>query len=203
MKNKELSVKLVCFTVTEGKLKVFITSSGLPDTDFMENKTLDDTARRIFQEYIKLPLSGSYLEQLYTISQDIKGVKHITVVYYMLYPGYKLDNRGESAWKDAEELSNKTQDFAIINYAIQRLRWKIEYTNIVYSLLPQEFTLSELQSTYETILGKSLDKRNFRKKIISLGLLKPSGKLKTGIKARPAQIYEFKSRKPVMVKVFS
>ena len=97
----------------------------------------------------------------------------------------------------------RVTDRNIIKYAVQRLQWKIEYTNVVYSLIPFEFTLSRLQTTYEAILGKTLDKRNFRKKILSLGLLKKTGKILKGFKARPALVYGFRKRTPVMVKVFS
>ena len=96
----------------------------------------------------------------------------------------------------------RQEDKEIISYAVQRLQWKIEYTNVVYSLLPREFTLSELQLTYEAILGKELDKRNFRKKILFLKLLKDTGKKRTGTVARPASVYEFRKRSPVRVKVF-
>ena len=84
---------------------------------------------------------------------------------------------------------------------MQRLRWKIEYTNIVYSLLPKEFTFGELQKVYEAILGRTMDKRNFRKKILSLGILTDTGKKKTQGRSRPAEVYRFKSREMTYVEV--
>jgi 8-oxo-dGTP diphosphatase len=88
-----------------------------------------------------------------------------------------------------------------LEYAIQRLRWKLEYTNIVYSLLPRDFTLTELQRVYEIILGRPLDKRNFRKKMLSLGMLQVTPRaVKVGAH-RPARLYRFRRRTPMIIEV--
>jgi 8-oxo-dGTP diphosphatase len=79
----------------------------------------------------------------------------------------------------------------IIPYAVKRLQAKLSYTNIAYSLLPPEFTISELQEIYETILGSKLDKRNFRKKILNLDLIKEIGKRKAHVSFRPPKLYQF------------
>jgi 8-oxo-dGTP diphosphatase len=84
---------------------------------------------------------------------------------------------------------------AVAEVAVDRLRAKLSYTNIAWSLLPESFTLGELQEVYEVILGRSLDRRNFRKKILSLGLLKPTSGQRRGAH-RPAQLYAFRSRRP-------
>ena len=83
---------------------------------------------------------------------------------------------------------------------LERLRAKLEYTNIVYSLLPAEFTLSQLQEVYERILGRRLDRRNFRKKILALGLLRPLHRQRRGAH-RPAQLYAFTRREPMMIEM--
>jgi 8-oxo-dGTP diphosphatase len=85
----------------------------------------------------------------------------------------------------------------IIEFAFERLKSKLGYTNIAYSLLPEEFTLTELQRTYEIILGRSIDKRNFRKRILSLRLVKEAGSKKRGEAHRPAQLYKFSKRELV------
>ncbi len=90
----------------------------------------------------------------------------------------------------------------IIQYALARLRAKIEYTNIIYSLLPDEFTMSQLQKTYEIITEKKLDKRNFIKKFLSLGLIKPIAKKLNGPRRRPARMYRFVSKKLIDLKKF-
>jgi 8-oxo-dGTP diphosphatase len=89
---------------------------------------------------------------------------------------------------------------AIAAYALQRLQAKLGYTNIVYSLLPREFTLAELQEIYEVILDRQLDRRNFRRKILALGLLKPLQKTRRGAH-RPATLYTFTRRSPMNVEV--
>lgn len=203
MISKNILVKLVIFSVLDRKLKIFFLNSQLPKSILLDHESVDMSAVRIFTDSTNLSNEDNYLEQLYTINGDSEGDNTIMVVYFILYPDFKIKSSLKPAFIDAGKADKKYADYSIISYAVQRLRWKVEYTNVVYSLLSAEFTLSELQKTYEAILGRVLDKRNFRKKILSLGLLKLSGKTRTGMKARPAQMYEFKSRKPVMVKVFS
>jgi 8-oxo-dGTP diphosphatase len=90
----------------------------------------------------------------------------------------------------------------IVRYAVTRLQAKLEYTNAAMSLLPQTFALSDLQSVYESILGQSLDKRNFQKKFLSLGLLEPTDDMRTGGKHRPARLYRFSDTRPTELKKF-
>jgi 8-oxo-dGTP diphosphatase len=86
----------------------------------------------------------------------------------------------------------------VIDYALQRLKAKLEYSNVAYALLPEEFTFSQLQGTYEAILGRPLDKRNFRKRVTSVGLIEPTGRQSSAGRHRPAQMYRFRERKPVV-----
>ena len=79
--------------------------------------------------------------------------------------------------------------------ALGRLQGKLAYTTIAQYLLPKHFTLSELQAVYEIILQKDFDKRNFRKKILTLEVIKETGKMQEGVKNRPAALYEFSSKK--------
>jgi len=78
----------------------------------------------------------------------------------------------------------------ILDYAVERLRNKLEYTTVGFQLLPSMFTLGELQTIYEAILGKTLDKRNFRRKIAELGILKPLEEYRSDV-GRPAQLFQF------------
>src|SRR3989338_5180281 len=190
-------IKVVAFTVVDGKLLVFLNNGLLPQGELQENESLDTAAIRIFKKFLQILPKESYLEQLYTFSK----ARNIEVVYYILLPGYTLKSLANWYSLVRSHLA-RLDDRKITGYAIQRLQWKIEYTNVVYSLLPDRFTLSELQQTYEAILGNQLDKRNFRKKILSLKLLKDTGKKRTGTVARPASVYEFRKRSPVGVKVF-
>jgi 8-oxo-dGTP diphosphatase len=79
----------------------------------------------------------------------------------------------------------------IIRYALTRLRYKLEYTAVGFELLPQEFTLTELQIAYEIVLGEGLDKRNFRRKILGAGIIEPSGGYRSG-EGRPARLYRYR-----------
>jgi 8-oxo-dGTP diphosphatase len=191
-------LKLTALSVIEKKLKIFLKAGNLPSMAIRDHDSPDKAAKDISRKYIKAVAKDSYLEQLYTFSSPGK----IIVTYYILVPSFSINPSQMRYWFSIERLNKNNKDRQIIKYAIQRLRWKVEYTNVVYSLLPKKFTLSELQEIYEVILGRSLDKRNFRKKILSLGILKDTGEKKTKGPARPAEIYEFKMRKPCMVEVF-
>jgi 8-oxo-dGTP diphosphatase len=199
-KDMNLSLKLVVFCVKTGKLKFFLPGRILPSGEIEGKESLDEAAKRTFSEWLRIELDGGYIEQLYTFS-EAKG--NIVVAYYVLLPSEISDKTKNEDWKARKDIRENVGDKAVVSYAIQRLRWKIEYTNVVYALLPAKFTLSELQNIYEAILDKKLDKRNFRKKMLSLKLLVSTGQKKSSIPARPAEMFKFKTRKPEIVKIFS
>ena len=201
MEDNSLITKLVIFTVNRDNLQVYLPKGRLPAERFGKGKTLDEVTEGIYKKSVGSLKKDSYLEQLYTFTKREK-VYETAVVYYVLVPYSSLPENSKINLSDIIAISNNIADYEIIMYAVKRLRWKIEYTNVVYSLLPIEFTLGELQAVYEAILGKGLDKRNFRRKILSLGLLKTCGKKRRGIVARPAAVYEFRKREPEIVKVF-
>jgi hypothetical protein len=87
----------------------------------------------------------------------------------------------------------------VVDYAIQRLQNKLEYTNVAYSLMPRSFTLSALQSVYESIFGRAFDKRNFRRRMLSLGIIRPTGQTVSRGAHRPAELFEFTSRQPMVL----
>lgn len=204
----KINIKLVIFSVIFGKLRVFLSDGQLPVGELKQNESLNESGKLLFKKYLPIDRRDIYYEQLYTFSSF--DTKHkITVVYYFLVPEHKVYPKKEnwnieigSDLKRAKGLTlvNKI-DQEIILYAVQRLRWKIEYTNVVYSLLPDEFTFSQLQSTYEAILGKPLDKRNFRKKILALNILKSTGHQKREGRARPAEMFSFRKRELTFVKI--
>jgi 8-oxo-dGTP diphosphatase len=98
----------------------------------------------------------------------------------------------ETVFTPVSALPELAYDHAdIIDYARKRLAAKLLYTNIAFAFLPPKFTLTELQSVYETLLDRKLDKRNFRKKILSQAIVSPSGELRTDAAHRPAQLYRF------------
>src|SRR5512140_2092679 len=89
---------------------------------------------------------------------------------------------------------------AILAYALRRLRYKLEYSAVGFELLPAEFTLSELQHTYEIILGEKLDKRNFRRRILEAGVIEQTKRLRSG-EGRPARLFRYREDAVAEVKV--
>ena len=104
------------------------------------------------------------------------------------------DDADDAAWWNVYDLPGLAFDHRpIVDYALQRLRWKLEYTALGFLLLPAEFTLSELQSVYETVLKEALDKRNFRRKILAADILEETGGYREG-DHRPAKLYRFTAK---------
>jgi 8-oxo-dGTP diphosphatase len=96
-------------------------------------------------------------------------------------------------WVSVDRLPKLAFDHkSIVEYAVLRLRAKASYSNIVYSLMPIKFRLSELQNIYEIIINAKLDKRNFRKRMLATGLLQETGKKDAAGAHRPAMLYKFK-----------
>lgn len=205
-----VAVDTVLFTVDKNKLRALLikikggsydSKWSLPGGLVQLNETLDGAAKRIL--FQKTNIGDIHLEQLYSfgdLKRDVRG-RVVSVAYFALVNNpnvYKLKTTpyySEIAWWQIKKLPKMAFDHQkIIDFAVNRLRGKIEYTNIVYSLLPKEFTLADLQKTYEIILGRKVDKRNFRKRIISLGLVKKTGKIKKGEAHRPAKLYRFSKR---------
>jgi 8-oxo-dGTP diphosphatase len=133
-----------------------------------------------------------HLEQLGTFGsprRDPRG-RVVSVSYIALLP-CPTAVTGGAAWHPALDPPPLAFDHAtILSSAVDRLRAKLTYSNVAYGLLPDTFTLSELQAVYEAVLGRELDKRNFRRKVTSLGLLQETGAQRRG-SHRPAQLYRF------------
>jgi 8-oxo-dGTP diphosphatase len=102
------------------------------------------------------------------------------------------DDASEARWWSMVDLPALAFDHdRILRYAHQRLRWKLEYTALGFLLLPDTFTLGELQAVYEAVLRERLDKRNFRRKILTAGVLEETGDCRNGGLRRPARLYRF------------
>ncbi len=149
-----------------------------------------------------------YLEQLRTFGDPGRDPQThvVSIAYFALLPAKgrapsDISKYRRMQWVPVQSLPSLAYDHNVVaRYALGRLRSKLAYTNIVYSLLPHEFTLRELQAIYEIILGQTLDRRNFRKKILALGLLRPLRRQRRG-PHRPAQLYAFTRREPVNVEM--
>ncbi len=203
--------------VREGRLEVLLIQMkkepfqgdwALPGGLIDERETLDTAAARILEQ--QTGVRDVYLEQLYTFDDTGRdpGGRVISVAYFSLVQMERLELRTTEKYRavrfwDTGRLPERLayDHGTILDYARNRLASKVQYTNLMWSLLPERFTLTELQSAYESVLGRPLDKRNFRKKILSLGLVEPSGdKWKRG-RHRPAMLYQFQSREPELVEV--
>jgi len=210
-----VAVDAVLFTIAEGTLKAllvkikkgpFAGAWAFPGGLVQLGESLDEAARR--ELYEKTGVQDLYLEQLYTFGDARRDpLAHtVAVAYFALVPPFDRALRsGEKyadvGWFPVQTLPQLAYDHnAIAAYALQRLQGKLGYTNIVYSLLPREFTLAEIQAIYEIILNQHLDRRNFRRKILALGLLKPLPKTRRGAH-RPATLYTFTRRSPMNVEV--
>ncbi|GAC1426945.1 MAG: NUDIX domain-containing protein [Ktedonobacteraceae bacterium] len=161
------------------------------------NESLETAAKRELQE--ETGLQDMYLEQLYTFGDPGRDprTRVITVVYFALLDSERLQVRAASdasdvGWFSVYSLPPLAFDHdQILDYTLNRLRGKLDYTTIAFSLLPEQFTLRELQRVYEIIQHKRLDKRNFRKKILSTGILEDTGEKKMEGTHRPARLYRF------------
>jgi 8-oxo-dGTP diphosphatase len=202
----QVTVDIVVFTVHEQTLQVLLIERGiepfkgryaLPGGFVRAEETLEQAAFRELLE--ETGTKDVYLEQLYTFGdphRDPRG-RVVTVAYYALVPNDKSPllagtDAAAAGWYPVSALPPLAFDHKkIVEYAVDRLRSKLEYTNVGFQLLPAKFTLSALQALHEAILGKPLDKRNFRRKVLGLGLVKPSKEMQaTGRK--PAQLFSFR-----------
>ena len=205
MESLRVTVDIVIFTLRGGSLQVLLVKRGVPPFEgqyaipggfIREGESLEEAALR--ELYEEAGVRNVFLEQLYTFGdpkRDPRG-RVITVAYYALIASDKLSlvagaDAAEAQWFPVNDFPPLAFDHrSILDYAIERLRNKLEYTTVGFQLLPEKFTLGELQSVYEAILGRALDKRNFRRKIALLGILKPLREWQhTGRK--PAQLFRF------------
>lgn len=202
----QVSTDVVMFTMHGDRLCVLLVRRerdpfggfwSLPGGMVHAEEPLDAAARRMLAA--KTGVTGVFLEQLFTfgnVARDPRG-RVVSVAYYALVPSDRMPairNVPDVAWQDVAALPTLAFDHAdIIAMARRRLAAKLEYSTIALQLMPEKFTLSELQSVYECILGEPLDKRNFRKRLQSLGCLEPTGEQHRAGKHRPAMLFRTKS----------
>lgn len=204
-----LTVDTVIFTLREAQLQVLLIQReeapyggmwALPGGFVRLSESLEAAALRVLNE--ETGLKKAYLEQLSAFgdpARDPRG-RVVTIAYFALISmdtptsseSYSLTR--QACWFPLEKLPPLAFDHAlIVGYALQRLRDKLKYSVIGFELLPAEFTLSELQATYEMILGEKLDKRNFRRRILETELLEITPHMRMG-EGRPAHLYRCHTR---------
>jgi 8-oxo-dGTP diphosphatase len=207
--HRDVAVLVVIFTVDGGHLHVLLVRRSadpfkgywsLPGGLFARSETMDQAAVRKLDD--ETGVTDVFLEQLYTFC-DLDGRGSIAAVYFALVDSRRAELARRRAWRPAWHPVDHLPQLAfdngrVIDYAFQRLRAKLAYSNVAYSLLPTEFTLSQLQRAYEAILARPLDKRNFRKRMLSLGIIEATGRTATEGRHRPAQLYAFRERRPIV-----
>ncbi len=205
-----VTVDVVIFTIREARLQVLLVRRAIPPYRrrwaipggfVREGESLDEAARRELRE--ETGVADVYLEQLYSFGdpgRDPRG-RIVTIAYFALIAADRAPLRAgtdaaEAAWFPMDGLPPLAFDHRpILDYALVRLRNKLEYTTVGFQLLPREFTLTDLQRVYEAILSKELDKRNFRRKIALLRILEPTGRVRRDGIQRPARMYSFVARR--------
>jgi 8-oxo-dGTP diphosphatase len=211
-----LTVDPVIFTLREDKLQALLVQRGeepflgswaLPGGFVQIEESLEDAVLRELEE--ETGLKAAYLEQLYTYGEpnrDPRG-RVVTVAYFALIRADAPirpeggQDAAQAHWFPVDDLPPLAFDHdEIVAYALRRLRYKLEYTAVGFELLPAEFTLSELQYTYEIILGENLDKRNFRRRILDANVIEPTPHMRSG-EGRPARLYRYRPDAVAEVKV--
>jgi len=213
-----VTTDIIIFTIKDNQIKVLLIKRNV--TPFKDewaipggfvhlNESLEEGAKRELQE--ETGVKEVYLEQLYTFGnpkRDPRG-RVITVTYFALINSEQASQKlkattdaSDAQWFSVLKLPNLAFDHnKILDYALKRLKWKFGYTPIAFSLLPRKFSLTQLQKTYEIIFNKEFDKRNFRKKLLSLDILEETQEIQEDVSYRPPKLYKLKSNIPKIIEI--
>lgn len=222
-----LAVDVVVLSAVEGELTVPLYKRrehphrgryALPGGFVRLGESPDEAAERLLAQ--KAGLEGVFIEQLYTFGSPGRDPRHhiVTVAYYALvHPALLEQARKAGAllgrvrveWPGetggpVEVVDDEGQPYPlafdhddIVGMAVKRIRGKLNYTPIGFQLLPERFTLRELQAVHETILGEELNKDSFRRRMLATGHLEATGERERNVEHRPAELYRFIRRSAV------
>jgi 8-oxo-dGTP diphosphatase len=204
-----VTVDVIIFTLRAKKLNVLLIRRGawpfegqwaVPGGFVRMDESLEEAARRELRE--ETGVDQAHLEQLHAFGDPGRDprMRIITVSYTALIPSDTIKlaastDAAEAQWFPLDELPRPLafDHDMIVDYAVNNLRRRLQNSNIAQGLLPERFTLTQMQEVYETLLGKSVDKRNFRKWVASLGVVVQAEGRSTG-RHRPAQLFRFEEQ---------
>jgi 8-oxo-dGTP diphosphatase len=176
----------------------YVHMRGFPGGMVTATENTDEAAARVLRE--KVALDPAYLEQLYTFSaitrdtrNRVVSVAHLGCVRPETVAQYEHPTATFLPVREAKKLAYDHDEMLLV--ASRRLAAKCSYTTIAQYLLPKYFTLTQLQDVYEAVTAQSYDKRNFRKKILALEVIKDTGRKEEGVQNRPAALYTFVKQK--------
>ncbi len=214
-----IAADVALFTIRNNELLVRLTrvdrpphfpnTRGLPGGLVHPKEVAEESAKRNLETKAEVDPRKTHLEQLYTFSgvtRDPRG-RVVAVAYLALVPWERLSTAEQTDtsaawWSPVREAGHLAYDHdEILAMAIARLRSRITYTTLIGKLMPKEFTLTELERAYESVLRTDLDKRNFRKKILKLNFIAALPHKRTGGAFRPAQLYRMASDKVKEVEI--
>lgn len=202
-KTHEITVDVVILTIKNNTLKVLLVKRdnepfkgrwAIPGGFIRLSENLDEAALRLLKE--KTNVDNIYIEQLYTFGDPLRrtDARVITCAYFALIREEDVNvfESTDVEWHRVYDLPPLAFDHKeIIEYSLKRTRERLEMCPVAYQLLPEKFTLTEMQKSYELIMNKKLDKRNFRKKALATdGLIELDEYSKTKSK-RPVRLYTF------------
>jgi 8-oxo-dGTP diphosphatase len=192
-----LTVDVVLFTPEAGELAVLVVPAetgrtrsrerwALPSSTPGADDSLDDTAARVARE--ALGTAPSSLDQ----AMATGGRSDVTVTYFGLAPSGGLSPKRQATWVSTSELANlPARQTAEIDAALSAMRARVDQQPIAFKLLPSTFTLSELQSVYELLLGRRLHKASFRRSLHASSLVEATDEWRSEGRGRPAQLFRY------------
>lgn len=211
IQNIKVAVDAVVFGYQSGKLYVLLIQQkfgnqeaywALPGGLVKEDESLSSAVMRELKEETNVKVN--YMEQLYTFGDDIQRDSRnrvISIAYFALIDSAKTNLKANTdaenvQWFAIDEVPALAFDHNIIlSSAFERLKAKLTYQPIGFDLLPIEFLFSDLENLYCTILQKEIDRRNFRKKILSFEILEETDKFSDKKSGRPAKLFRFNDKK--------
>lgn len=209
--NIKIAVDAIVFGYSENKLNVLLIKQkfgffkdhwALVGGFVKDRETLGEAVNRELKE--EAGITVNYLEQLYTFGDDVDRdprFRVVSVAYFALVNSTALQpiadsDADEARWFSIHDIPPLAYDHdKILKLAYKRIQAKLTYQPIGFDLLPKEFLFSDLENLYCSILNKEIDRRNFRKKILSFGIIEDTGEFAPKSKGRPAKLYRFNQTK--------